>query len=66
MLRSTSVVSRRSSVGIVNRYGLYGPEIESIPEAERSKAKVFDRSLAGIAVSNPAGGMEVCVVCVVQ
>jgi hypothetical protein len=26
-----------------------------------SKAWVFGRSLAGIAVSNPAGGMDVCV-----
>ena len=34
-----------------------------IPVAERSKARVYCRSLAGIAGSNPAGGMDVCVVC---
>ena len=34
--------------------------------AERSKARVCGRSLAGVADSNPAGGMDVCVVCVVQ
>ena len=28
--------------------------------AERSKASVYGRSLAGIADSNPAGGMDVC------
>jgi hypothetical protein len=31
-----------------------------IPVAARSKAWVCGRSLAGIAVSNPAGGMDVC------
>jgi hypothetical protein len=30
---------------------------------ERSKARVCGRSLPGIAGSNPAGGMDVCVVC---
>ena len=30
-----------------------------IPVAVRSKTWVFDRSLAGIAGSNPAGGMDV-------
>ena len=28
--------------------------------AERYKARVYGRSLAGIAFSNPAGGMDVC------
>ena len=40
-----------------------------VPVAERSKARVYGRSLAGIAVSNPAGGMDgcpLCVVCVVR
>jgi hypothetical protein len=39
------------------------------PVAARSKAWVFGRSLAGIAGSNPAGGMDVCllwVLCVVK
>ena len=31
-----------------------------IPLAERSKAWVCSRSPAGIACSNPAGGMDVC------
>ena len=34
--------------------------------AERSKATVCGRSLAGISGSNPPGGMDVCVVCVLQ
>jgi hypothetical protein len=31
------------------------------PLAARSKAWVYDRRLAGILDSNPAGGMDVCV-----
>ena len=34
--------------------------------AERSKAWVCSRTPAGIAGSNPAGGMDVCVLCVCQ
>jgi hypothetical protein len=37
-----------------------------IPFAELSKARVCGRSLAGIAGSNPAGNVDVCVVCVVK
>ena len=37
-----------------------------IPVAERAKARVCGRSLAGVAGSNPAGGMDVCFVCVTQ
>jgi hypothetical protein len=37
-----------------------------IPAAESSKARVYGRSFVGVAGSNPAGGMDVCVVCVVQ
>jgi len=33
---------------------------EPIPVAARSKAWVCGRSLAGIAGSNPVGGMDVC------
>ena len=33
---------------------------KSIPVAELSKARVYGRSLAGIAGLNPAGGMNVC------
>ena len=35
-----------------------------IPVAERSKATVCGRSLTGISGSNPAEGMDVCVLCV--
>ena len=35
---------------------------ESIPVSERSKARVCGRSSAGIAGSDPAGGMGVCCV----
>jgi hypothetical protein len=31
-----------------------------IPVAERSKARVCDRSVAGIAGSNPAGDIDAC------
>jgi hypothetical protein len=34
--------------------------------AERSKASVCGRSLVGIACSNLAGGMDVCLLCVVS
>ena len=59
---------RDGSVGIATCHGLYGPGIESqpIPVAERSKARVCGRSLAGVAGSYPAGGMDVCVLCVVK
>ena len=32
---------------------------------ERSKANVYGRSLAGSVGSNPAGGMDVCLLCCV-
>jgi len=35
--------------------------LQPIPVAARSKAWVCGRSLAGIAGSNPTGGMDVCV-----
>jgi len=42
--------------------------MEPIPEAARSKAWVYSRSLAGIADSNPAGDMDICLLrfCVVR
>ena len=63
MLLVVDPVGRDSVVGIATRYGLEGPGIESlpIPVAARSKAWVCGRSLAGIVGSNPAGGMDVCV-----
>jgi hypothetical protein len=39
---------------------------DPIPVAERSKARDYGRSVAGVRDSNPAGGIDVCVVCVVQ
>ena len=35
-----------------------------VPVAERSKARLYGRSLAGIAGSNPAGGVDGCPLCV--
>ena len=54
-------VGRYSSVGTATRYGLNGPGIESIPVVERSKLRVCGRSPVGVAGSNPAGGINVCV-----
>ena len=55
---------RDSSVGTATTYGLDGRGIKlSIPVAERSEVRVCVRSPAGIAGSNPSGGMDVCVVC---
>ena len=34
--------------------------VQPIPVAEWSKARVYGRSLAGIAGSNPAGGVDGC------
>ena len=36
-----------------------------IPVADRSKVRVCGRPLVGIAGSNPAGGMDVCLLCFV-
>ena len=54
---------RGSVIGIVTglRTGRSGVRTP-ISVAERSKARVCDRSLAGIAGLNPPGGMDVCVV----
>jgi hypothetical protein len=60
-------VGRDCSVGIAIGCGLDEPGIEMpVPVAERSKARVYGRSLAGITGSNLASGMDVCVVCVAQ
>jgi hypothetical protein len=59
-------MGRDSVVGVATCYGLGSPGIEPVPVAERSKACVCSRSPAGIAGSNFSGGMDVCVVCVVQ
>ena len=39
---------------------------EPTPVAARSKASVCGRSLTGIVGSNPAYGMDVCLLCVVR
>ena len=57
------IVDRDSSVDIVTRYGPNSSAIElPIPVTKRFKARACGPSLAGIAGSNPAGGMDVCVV----
>jgi len=40
----------------IMRHDSYGP----MPVAARSMAWVYGRSLRGIVASNPAGGMDVC------
>ena len=45
-------------------FNLIKRHIWPIPVAERSKARVYGRSLAGIAGSNSAGGMDVCLLSV--
>ena len=77
----SSTKGRDNSVGVVTRYCLEGPGIESlwwrnfrhpsrsvlpIPVVERSKARVCGLSFTGATRSNPAGGMDVCVVSVVR
>ena len=52
-----------SSVGIAKSLRAGRSEYQPIPVAVRSKARVYGRSLAGVAGSNPSGGMGVCVVC---
>jgi hypothetical protein len=49
-------------------YKTGGPVFDSlpIPVAERFKAKICGRSVAGIAGSNPAGCSDVCVGCCQQ
>ena len=37
--------------------------VDRIPVADRSKARVCGRSFSGVAGSNPAGDMDVCVAC---
>ena len=56
-------MGRDNSVGMATRYALDVLGNVPIPVALRLKARVCGRSHAGVAVSNPAGGMNVCVVC---
>jgi hypothetical protein len=55
---------RRLVAGLPPRRPGFDPE--PIPVAAQSGAWVYGRSLTGIVGSNPAGGMDVCVVFVVQ
>ena len=59
------MVGWNSSVGTATRYWQDHPGIEFLPTSvvEPSNARVYGRSLAGVADSNPAGGMDACVVC---
>jgi hypothetical protein len=41
-------------------------QADQIPVADRSNARICGRSLVGVAGSNPAEVMDVCVVCVVR
>ena len=61
-------MDRDSSVGIATLCGLDGPRIESLPirVAERSRTRVWGRSLAGVTGSNPTGVKDICVVFDVQ
>jgi hypothetical protein len=48
------------------RKALQSRQYYPIAVAEWSKTRGSGRSLAGVAGSKPAGGMDVCVVCVEQ
>ena len=53
-------LAHSSTAGSVTlRSGMKAP----IPVAAQSKACICGRSLAGIAGSNPAGGVDVCLLC---
>ena len=54
--RNLQVKTDKESVQIIGEVFYCRP----VPVAERSKARVYGRSLAGIVGSNPAGGMDVC------
>ena len=57
------------TVGVLREISTRSIANTPIPVAKRSKARVYGRSLAGIAGSNPAGGIDgcpLCVVCVVR
>ena len=62
----TSYFSGRTLLRGISSLFSYPVLAESIPVAERSKARICSRSPAGIAGSNPAGDVDVCVVCVGQ
>jgi hypothetical protein len=48
------------------RYYVTLQKIAVIPAATRSQALVWGRSLVGIVGSNPAWGMDVCFLCVMN
>ena len=58
------MLGRDSAVRIATCYGwtVRGAK-EPIPVAERSKTRIYGRSLAGVAGSTPAGCMDICIVC---
>jgi hypothetical protein len=62
--RHTHLLAFMSGIALtIQRLARSGGRILPIPVAEQSKARVCDRSLAGVVRSNTAGGMDVCVVC---
>jgi hypothetical protein len=71
---STFITKRKTTVNlmwsdftyftVISSYILLS--VMSIPVAVPSKVRFCGRSLAGVAGSNATGGMDVCVVCVVQ
>jgi hypothetical protein len=58
-------INERAVDGLVEII-IYWDNPKPIPAAEWSKARVCGLSRAGVVGSNPAGGMDVCVVFVVQ
>ena len=58
----------KSACGVLSHvtasFSHYHSSVMPIPVVERSKAWVCGWSPTGIAGSNPAGGMDVCVLCV--
>jgi hypothetical protein len=52
-------IKQEAQLLLLTNFNLYGLR-QPIPAAARSVAWVHGRSLAGIVGSNPAGGMDVC------
>ena len=53
-------VPRRERVHCENAFSEGSSGSSPIPVAERSTARAYDKPLVGTAGSNPAGGMDVC------
>ena len=55
-------MGRFNSVGIAIRYGLDGAGSD-FPSGRAILARICYQLVAGVPGSNPAGGMDICVVC---